>query len=98
MPRGIAADILVLRDIRLVEMRAAAKQQQLEAVIGLRPIELGGAAQSGAVVEELHRSRGIEIPARSKAIYKSVIAKPPLAAAILGIHVVVVIGQAHEVE
>src|SRR5205814_1514771 len=95
--RSIASGFLIFGKIRLLEIRAAAHQQQLETVFAAGPIKLRGAAKTGAKVVEFNCVGGIEEATGSEAVSKNKIAELAGRAAVFRVEVVVILGRAAEI-
>src|SRR4029077_7286694 len=98
MALGVAPYFLVVANVWLLKVIAAAHQQKFDVVVVSRaPVKLHGGTAALAEVVQLMRFGGIEKASGSKAIDKEVIAQPALLPAVIGVEIVVVDCGATEV-
>src|SRR5712672_151831 len=91
MTRGIATHVLVLRQVRLLKIRAAAHQQELKIIFAAGPVKLRSTAKRRAKIVQLNRVWRIEKTSRGEPVGKGVVAESALCAAVLGVQVIVVL-------
>src|SRR6266404_6599118 len=94
----VAADRLIVGDIRLLEIGTGAHQQQPDGVIlSCAPVELRGGTGAFAKIEEFLGLRGIEVAARCEAVDEEIVAEPTGLAAIVSIEIEIIDGSTAEI-
>src|SRR5258708_6293120 len=94
----VAADRLIVGDIRLLEIGTGAHEQKPEGVIlSCAPVELRGGTGAFAKIEEFLGFRRIEVTARCEAVDEEIVAEPTGLAAIVSIEVEIIDGSTAEI-
>src|SRR5712672_1661538 len=94
----VAADRLIVGDIRLLEIGTGAHQQQPDGVIlACAPVELSGGTGAFAKIEELLWFGRIEVAARSEAVDEEIVTEPTSLAAIVSIEIEIIDGSTAEI-
>src|SRR5919198_4780900 len=91
MPLSVAPGFLVLADIGLLEIVAAAHQQQLETIVFARmPVKLRSRSRALSKIIKFMRFGRIEEAPRCESVDEEIISEPSHLAAVVCIEIVVV--------